>query len=306
MFTNAVGKNIVVVLLCSALSVRQTNPNAPPPYSLDTSCVYAPPSRISSSCVPRSTTRPPSSTTISSQSRMVESLCATTMQVMPRFFMELTTSYSVLASSALVASSSIDYRGILRQHARYLHALPLAARKVLAALGQLILIAALALHDILVQLRVARRHDHLKVLYGGIPHFYIVGDGILEKDYVLIHYGQRAGEHAAVYFVYAACRRKVSRRSRAYKGPEISLDSVDLPQPEAPTNATRLPVLSVRLKSGYQRLRQTRVAERHVFHLYAAGKLVVLGVFIDRRRHFVRRTGYFITSSTRSISVRIS
>ena len=69
---------------------------------------------------------------------MVESLCATTMQVMPRSLMEFTTSYSVLASSALVASSRIIIVGSCAQHARYFHTLPLTARKVLAALGHLI------------------------------------------------------------------------------------------------------------------------------------------------------------------------
>ena len=43
-----------------------------------------------------------------------------------------------------------DDRGVLRKHAGDLHALALPAGEVLAALGQLILIAALALHYILV------------------------------------------------------------------------------------------------------------------------------------------------------------
>ena len=45
---------------------------------------YAPPRASSASWVPRSTTRPRSSTTISSQSRIVDSRCATMRQVQPR------------------------------------------------------------------------------------------------------------------------------------------------------------------------------------------------------------------------------
>ena len=43
-----------------------------------------------------------------------------------------------------------DDRGILREHARNLHALSLPAGKILSAFGQLILISALTLHYVLM------------------------------------------------------------------------------------------------------------------------------------------------------------
>ena len=87
---------------------------------------------------------------------------------------------------------------VLRQHAGDLHALELPAGKVLAALQHPVLIAAVALHDILVQHGVPGGQDHLVILNGAVPHLDVVGDAVPEQSDVLIHHRQRAGEHVAV------------------------------------------------------------------------------------------------------------
>ena len=68
----------------------------------------------SASCVPRSTTLPRSMTTISSQSRIVLSRCATIRHVQPRRRRCSSISRSVIGSSALVASSRIEHARVGR------------------------------------------------------------------------------------------------------------------------------------------------------------------------------------------------
>lgn len=169
------------------------------------------------------------------------------MQVIPRSFYGF---YNIVFRFGIECARRLienDYRRILREHARYLHALTLTAGEILAALCQLISVAAVALHDILVELRIARRHYHFEILYGIIPHFYIVCYGILKKDDILIHYGKRAGKYASVYLRNGLAVKKYFTAPRLIK-PRYELESVDLPHPEGPTKATRLPGRSVMLK----------------------------------------------------------
>ena len=53
-----------------------------------------------------------------------------------------------------------------------------------------------------MELRIARRHDYLKILYRIIPHFDIVCDCILKQNNILIDHRQRSGKNASVYFFY--------------------------------------------------------------------------------------------------------
>ena len=85
-----------------------------------------------------------------------------------------------------------DDRRVLREHARDLHALALAAGKVVAALADPVLVAAFALHDVLVQLRVARGPYHLKIVDRVVPQADIAGDGVLKKGYLLVDDGQQS------------------------------------------------------------------------------------------------------------------
>src|SRR5207237_3689858 len=72
---------------------------------------YGPLVPINVSCVPRWTIFPRASTTISSQSRIVLSRCATMRHVHPRRRRLSSICFSVIGSSALVASSSSRTRG---------------------------------------------------------------------------------------------------------------------------------------------------------------------------------------------------
>ena len=91
-----------------------------------------------------------------------------------------------------------DDGGILCKHTRNFHSLTLTAREILAALGNLVVITAVTLHNALVELCVARRHNHFKVLDGAIPHFYVVGNRVLEKNNILVNDRKRSCKHASV------------------------------------------------------------------------------------------------------------
>ena len=91
---------------------------------------------------------------------------------------------------------------ILGQNTGNLHSLPLAARKVLATLGDFVTVTPVTLHNILMELRIPRSHDDLKILYRIIPHFDIVCNCILKQNNILIHYRQRSGKNTSVNFFY--------------------------------------------------------------------------------------------------------
>mmetsp|Transcript_14031 Transcript_14031/g.21313 ORF Transcript_14031/g.21313 Transcript_14031/m.21313 type:complete len:119 (-) Transcript_14031:987-1343(-) len=79
---------------------------------------YLPLRCMSSSCVPCSTTLPSPNTTILSALRIVPSRCAIMRQVrsVPRLSKASWTLFSVMVSSALVASSNTTKGGSLRRH----------------------------------------------------------------------------------------------------------------------------------------------------------------------------------------------
>ena len=79
-----------------------------------------------------------------------------------------------------------------------LKSLSLSARKILAALGNLIIVTAVAPHDLLVNLCVPCRQDHFKILNGGIPHFDVIRDAVLKQRDLLIDHGDRPRKHIAV------------------------------------------------------------------------------------------------------------
>ena len=91
-----------------------------------------------------------------------------------------------------------DDRGILCKHSRDFDSLTLTAREILTALGKLVVIAAVTLHNVLVELCVPRRHNHFKVLDGAIPHFDVVGNRVLEKNNILVNDRKRSCKHASV------------------------------------------------------------------------------------------------------------
>ena len=47
------------------------------------------------------------------------------------------------------------------------------------------------LHDVIVDPGISRCKDHLKILYGTVPHLDIVSYRIFEHRYILIDYGNR-------------------------------------------------------------------------------------------------------------------
>ena len=95
-----------------------------------------------------------------------------------------------------------DDRGILCKHSRNFDSLTLTAREILTALGKLVVIAAVTLHNVLVELRIARRHNHFKVLDRAIPHFDVVGNRVFEKNNILVNDRKRSCKHASVYLCH--------------------------------------------------------------------------------------------------------
>lgn len=93
-----------------------------------------------------------------------------------------------------------DDRWVLRKNSCDLEPLTLTARKILASLGNAVIETTVASHDLLVQLRIPRRKDHLKVLNRVVPHFDVFGDRAFKKRDFLIDNGERTREHVTVYF----------------------------------------------------------------------------------------------------------
>ena len=81
---------------------------------------------------------------------------------------------------------------------RILCQLTLSTGKVLSVFGQLALIAAGALQNIVMYLRIPCSKDHLIICNSFVPHFYIVGDRVLKQHDILIDHCDRACKHAAV------------------------------------------------------------------------------------------------------------
>ena len=59
------------------------------------------------------------------------------------------------------------------------------------------LIASGHLNDVIMDLGIPRRENHLKVQYGVIPHLDIVFNAIFEKDNILIDHCNRPNYHVA-------------------------------------------------------------------------------------------------------------
>ena len=81
-----------------------------------------------------------------------------------------------------------DDRGVLSECAGNFDALTLPAREIAASLDELAGITALARHDVVMDLSIICCENHLIVLDGGVPHLYIVRNGVFEQDDVLVDY----------------------------------------------------------------------------------------------------------------------
>ena len=90
-----------------------------------------------------------------------------------------------------------DDRRILRKRTGDFQPLPLSAGKVFPVFDQLSLVASRPLHNILMDLRVPGSADHFRILYGGIPHPDIVGNGIFKQNDLLFYHGNRSRKDRA-------------------------------------------------------------------------------------------------------------
>ena len=113
--------------------------------------------------MPRSTILPCCSTMISSQSRIVLRRWAMMMQVQPRRRRLSSIAFSVIGSSAPVASSSTSTDGLADQRAGDLDALALAAAEIGAALVDMAIVVAGAGRDIVVDRGVLERARQIEL-----------------------------------------------------------------------------------------------------------------------------------------------
>ena len=63
----------------------------------------------------------------------------------------------------------------------------LTAGEILTAFGKFILVATIALHNVLMKLCIPGCHNHFEVFNGGIPHLDVISNGVLKDDDILIN-----------------------------------------------------------------------------------------------------------------------
>ena len=184
-----------------------------------------------------------SSTMISSQSRIVLRRWAMMMQVQPRRRRLSSIAFSVIGSSAAVASSSTRIVGLptsaraisIRWRWPPLKFVPPSRDVAIVIAGRVAMSSWIDAS--LSAWRCRPRH-------GRVPQREVVARGALEQEDVLIDIGERIGEHLRRNLRQRPAVDSESRPPRLVQAADQP-PSVDLPLPEAPTSATRMPGSSV-------------------------------------------------------------
>ena len=130
-----------------------------------------------------------------------------------------------------------------------------------------------------MQLGIPRRHDHLEVLDGVIPHFYVVCDGVLKENDILIHHGERASKHAAVDLRDRFSVKQDLTAPRLIKAGD-QLGDRGLSAARSADKRHAVPGLEREVEIPDQRLGQARIAEGDIFELDIAGQLAVFRALI--------------------------
>ena len=164
---------------------------------------------------------------------------------------------------------------ILRQCPCDLDPLSLAAREVAPVLGELVLITARSKDDILVNVGVARRHDHLKILNGIIPHLDIGRDRVLKERHVLVDDRHRTDEHVPVDFL-DGMPVEGDGSAPGLIEPAQELGQSRLAAAGASDQGDFLTRFYAEREVRDQRVAQRRVAEHDVLHLDGSRQLLVL------------------------------
>ncbi len=116
------------------------------------------------------------------------------MQVQPRRRRLSSIAFSVIGSSAAVASSRTRSDGFGDQSAGDLDPLALSAAEVRAALADQAVVVPGSRRDVVVNARVLQRLRYLRLADRRIPQREVVANRALEQEDVLVDIGDRVGE----------------------------------------------------------------------------------------------------------------